>query len=289
VNRKTRARGVHRRLERDDGTSLSYRVVGSGPPVLFVHGIGLDAACWEPQEAGLADEVRLICLDLRGHGKSTTDPATIRIDTFVGDLQAVLRHELDGRGAHVCGNSLGAVLAVHLAVAAPELVTSVLLSDGWTFNEAAASGVEMLAEQARNASMPDIARARVPLAFGPATPSAMIDNAVAVLAAKDHDAYVATARAMWLSDTRDLCELVSQPALVVVGELDAIAPPGRSFELAAALHRAPVEIIAGAGHVPNLEKPYEFNRILMDWVTTVEVGLKSVSTTGAVGRENNPA
>lgn len=106
-------------------SGIAYdRTVAAGPPVLFLHAGVADRAMWDPQWVSLAADVALVRLDLRGFGQSTTAP--VGVLSHARDVLATM-DELGVERAHVVGSSLGAGVAVDVAVLAPDRVLSLLL------------------------------------------------------------------------------------------------------------------------------------------------------------------
>lgn len=106
---------------------LEYDTTGDGEPVLLIHGaIVADALFPFVHEASLADRFRLIRYRRRGHGGSIPAPARFDIKEQAQDARALLTH-LGVERAHVVGHSGGGVIAVELALLAPDLVHSLTL------------------------------------------------------------------------------------------------------------------------------------------------------------------
>lgn len=108
---------------------IAYDVGGTGQPALiFVHGLAADRTYFGPQLAYFAGRRRLVALDLRGHGgSSSTDKATI--DDFVADVVAAA----DAAGvtrAVICGHSMAGVIGLKAALARPELVCGIAMIEG---------------------------------------------------------------------------------------------------------------------------------------------------------------
>ena len=94
--------------ENSTSIELYYEDLGSGPPVVLLHGWPLDSRSWEPQvHALLAAGHRVIAYDRRGFGRSSRPTTGYDFDTLAGDLDEVLT-ELDLREATLIGFSLGA-------------------------------------------------------------------------------------------------------------------------------------------------------------------------------------
>ena len=109
---------------------LRYRVVGSGEPVVLLHPLGASLEMWGRFADSLATQYRVIALDQRGFGQSSkfADPARFGAEMST-DVVRLLDH-LRVRRAHVVGYSLGAAVASHLAVRAPDRVATVSLVAG---------------------------------------------------------------------------------------------------------------------------------------------------------------
>src|SRR5262245_12001431 len=94
-------------IERRDGTALFYRDWGSGRPVLFVHGAGIDSDLWMHQMAVFVNAgVRCIAFDRRGHGRSSDPGGGSDCDTLADDISAIIA-TLDLRGVAIIGHSMG--------------------------------------------------------------------------------------------------------------------------------------------------------------------------------------
>src|SRR5690348_7168089 len=111
-------------LERD-GYRLHWDSTGSGSPVLLIMGAVYSSAMWYPALPTLSASHRLISFDNRGTGQSTSAGGA-SIAEMARDALAVL-DAADVERAHVYGMSLGGVLALELAIAAPERVRSLVL------------------------------------------------------------------------------------------------------------------------------------------------------------------
>ena len=85
---------------------VAYSIVGAGPPLYMVHGIGSCKATWEALIKDLRTDFTCVSLDLRGHGESPVPPVPYSLDELVEDLEA-LRQRLGHQRIHVVGHSLG--------------------------------------------------------------------------------------------------------------------------------------------------------------------------------------
>jgi len=115
-----------------DGLALHYSTLGDPetPPVVLLHDAGEDSRAWHPHALALSHDFFAVSLDLRGHGLSATpdEPGAYAIDALAGDLGALL-DELGLGLAAICGQGLGALVALEFAVEHPERVAGLVLCD----------------------------------------------------------------------------------------------------------------------------------------------------------------
>lgn len=112
-----------------DGQRIAYLDHGQGPPVLLIHGFGGSMWQWEHQQSALATRFRVITLDLLGAGLSDKPEIEYRPDQLLEFLTGFL-DALQIPQAAIVGNSMGAGLAIGLALDHPERVSSLVLIDG---------------------------------------------------------------------------------------------------------------------------------------------------------------
>ena len=115
-----------RTIRVSDGAEIAYDVVGEGPPVVCVQGVGVIGYGWRPQVDALAGRFRVITIDNRGIGRSTSGGSSLSIEAMTGDVAAVMAAEGIERG-HLIGHSMGGLIALCLAVTHPAGVKSLAL------------------------------------------------------------------------------------------------------------------------------------------------------------------
>ena len=256
------------RVTSSKGYDIGYVESGGGnaTPIVFLHGVGSDKSVWHPQLAHFGRSRRAIAFDYPGYGDSDAAPkGTTREDYATAIVSAM--HELGVDRAHVCGLSLGGVVAIAMHNMALQRCASLILADtfavhpeGRAIYERGVAGSNDLAAMAE-------ARVDVLLAQ-PADPD-LRREVVETMSRIDPAAYRTGAEAVWLADQRDRAEAIDIPTLVICGEQDAITPPALSQELAALIQSARTEIIARAGHLSNLEKPDEFNALVERFISAL--------------------
>ena len=249
------------------GAGLAYEVTGDGPAVVLVHGFALDMRMWEPQVEHLAARYRVVRYDCRGFGASGPfDPAVPY--THAGDLVALLDHLAIGE-AVLAGLSFGGRVALQTALAAPARVAGLVLLD------AVLDGVPWDPESA--GALDELAR-RVQAGGAPAGRAAWLAHPL-FAAARQRPELAGQLAAMvtgypgqhWLG--RDphrpvqpppiaALEDVATPALVAVGDRDVPGFREMSAVLARRIPGAEYRVVAGAGHMVNMEQPAAVNELL---------------------------
>lgn len=243
------------------GISIGYTEAGGGEatPIVFLHGVGSDKSVWHPQLGNFGKSRRTIAFDYPGYGDS--DPAaqgTTRDDYAAAILSAM--DALDITQAHVCGLSLGGVVAIALHHLAPERCTSLILADTFAVHPDGHAIYERSIAGSRD--LPAMAEARVDFLLGQPADPQVRREVVETMSRIDPAAYRIGAEAVWLADQRDRVREIAVPTLVICGEEDRPTPPELSRELHEMILGAELAMVAGAGHLTNLEKPAEFNTMV---------------------------
>lgn len=117
-----------RAMVRDGGPEIALSILGSGPTMILLHGIGSSGMSWMPVMSRLADQYRLVIADLRGHGKSGHPAAGYTLDDYADDLERVIAATGEPRPILV-GHSLGGLTAVTWARRHPGTASAIVLED----------------------------------------------------------------------------------------------------------------------------------------------------------------
>lgn len=260
------------------GIRYYVEITGAGHPLVLLHGFTGSGRSWDAASLGLSDAHTLIAVDLIGHGQTDAPADAVRysMERSVGDLCAVLDRLSIERSA-VLGYSMGGRLALHLALAAPERVTSLIL-------ESASPGIEDGAERMeRRRSDERLARRierqgveafvrhweSLPLFAGLQRVS---DGARARLHAERlaHPGHglANSLRGMGAGTQASLWARLSELSIRVL--LIAGAEDQKYCSIAVAMHRllpnAELAIIPDAGHVVHLEQPEAFARQVREFL-----------------------
>ena len=230
---------------------------GTATPVVFLHGVGSDKSVWKLQLDHFGESRRAIAFDYPGYGESELVEGATR-DDFAASILAAMR-KLEIERAHVCGLSLGGVVAIAMHAAAPERCASLIIADSFAAHPDG-QGIHDRSVAASHAmTMRALAEARTGVLLGDAATSQLRAEVIEAMAAIDPVAYRIGAEAVWLADQRQRAEAIDVPTLVLVGEEDGITPPSLSEELHGLIARSQLVRIANAGHLANAEQPQAFN------------------------------
>jgi pimeloyl-ACP methyl ester carboxylesterase len=243
----------------------------SGPAVVLLHGLGSSSADWPDQQAALEAGYRVIAVDLPGHGASPLPGGPLTIERMAAGVAAVLA-TLDEEPAHVLGLSLGACVALRLALSAPTRVRSLTLVNPFArLQPGGPSGLARLAARLfllGTAPMDAVAAHVARRLFPWPEQRALYEAAVTSLAATPRAAYFAAMGALARFDARGQVAAIRQPTLIVAGDRDSTVPLAAKLALAAAIPGARLLVVPGSGHATPHDRPAIFNRAMLDFLTS---------------------
>lgn len=243
---------------------IGFAERGSGDvPTVFLHGVGSDKTVWNPQLAHFSRTGRAVAFDYPGYGESEPAPDGTTRDDYAAAVLAAM-DELAISSAHICGLSLGGVIAIAMHALAGERCASLILADTFAAHPDGRAIYERSVAGSQNLRAMAEARVDVLLAQ-PSDPDVRME-VVDTMAKIDPAAYRIGAEAVWLAEQRDRAEAITVPTLVLCGAEDTITPPSLSHELVEMIPGARYAEIGGAGHISNLERAGEFNRIVAEFI-----------------------
>ncbi|WKG03168.1 alpha/beta fold hydrolase [Mycolicibacterium sp. HK-90] len=236
----------------------------AAPTLVLLHGVGLDHTVWQPVTGLLVDRYTVITPDLPGHGVRPPAPAGVTLselaDGVAGEIPA---------GSHLVGFSLGALVAQHLAVHRPELVstlTSVASVCQRTPDERAAvlARLETAADDMAASSAASLHR----WYDGTGVSPEQIARTEATLLANDRASFLNCYRVFATADAEIGPQLgqINVPALAVTGSDDPGSTPEMTERLAAAIPDCEAVVIPGARHMLPVQCPRELADCLMSFI-----------------------
>jgi 3-oxoadipate enol-lactonase len=258
------------------GIEIAYDEVGSGTPVVLLHGYPFNRSMWSEQMEALTSRHRVIAPDLRGHGESSVGAGPATMEEMARDVSALMER-LDISRAAVCGLSMGGYVALALYRMFPLRARALVLADtrpGEDSEEGRANR-EAQAEKALNEGMAGIADAMLPKLLSTKTVAknpAVVARVREMMVKTKPEGAAAALRGM--AQRRDQTLFLSRivaPALILVGRDDAITPVAESELIHREIGGSRFKIIEDAGHVSNIEQPEAFNETLAKFLRDLEV------------------
>lgn len=259
-----------------DGIRLHVTEAGRGPALLLLHGLSATHFNWEHTMAAFADRFRVIAPDLPGHGRSDKPDAPYTIDFFAGMMRSLGR-ELGLDEAVVIGNSLGGQIAIQMALDYPTFTRALVLA-------APAGGfgqtINALSWSIRATAGPRMLSVALPYAlercvYDP-TRAEHIERRRILAERIAHEDYPSFARAVLrallgaIAAGRQPLHLITQPTLLVWGRNDRLVALSGSRRVTQAVPHARLAVLERCGHIPMLEQPEQFNRLVADFLCRAE-------------------
>lgn len=241
---------------------VAYDDVGTGPPVVFVHGGLGNRAMWRPQVQALSAAWRCLPYDLRGHGETAGGE---HVEAFT---PAILRDDLaafaDALGLErfsLVGLSVGGFVAQEFAIAQPQRLERLVLADTWVVTVTSDLGrdvgrlltpvVEGALRVLGTGPLAYVAGRALGDGHGPA--AELVREATA---GTDRQSAIRVWRGLGAHDTRARLPQISTPTLVIAGERDRNL--GQAKLLRDLIEGAELTVLPDAGHITNLHQPERF-------------------------------
>ncbi|MDJ0628754.1 MAG: 3-oxoadipate enol-lactonase [Rhodobacter sp.] len=246
---------------------INYREDGDpgGAPVVFANSLGTDYRLWDPILPLLPPGLRLIRYDKRGHGLSACPPAPYSMGALIADTERLLDH-LGVRECLFVGLSIGGMIAQGLAVKRMDLIRAMVLSNTaarigthqmWQdrIDAVKAGGIEALADPIMERWFSKAFRA---------TPELTAWRNM--LTRQPDEGYIGCSAAIQGTDFYTPTSGLTLPTLAIAGSEDGSTPPDLVRETAGLIKGSKFHLIRGAGHLPCVERPEEYARVLGDFI-----------------------
>lgn len=226
-------------------SELHYSTLGSGPPLVFVHGLAGSTRWWRHNTRSLAEHFTVYLVDLPGFGQTGAARP-------LGEVVASLPVWLDLLGlerVHLVGHSMGGYVAIHLAATAPERVGRLALIDalGIPLRSSVPRMIGRLLQSIPHGS----------LSFIPTVVSDGLRAGIPTLLRLTNE--------IMEIDARPLLRRIEAPTLVLWGTRDRVLPPQQGLKMAELIPSATFHFIPRAGHNAMADRPRLVNRHLVDF------------------------
>ncbi len=246
-----------------DDCKLMYREVGSGPPLVLVHGLAGSGGWWRYNIPAFADRFTVHVIDLVGYGGNRA-LRPLRITKAANCLAQFIAHMPGGR-ADVVAHSMGGQICTHLAAEHSERVHRLVLT--------AASGMLRSDLVRMLLRLPGAARYGR-LNFAPTLvydslrsgPINLLLGAIDILS----------------DDVTEALAQITAPTLLLWGAQDKLVPVEVAEAVRQVLKNARLEVLSGAGHVPMWDQPEQFNRLVLDFLQAVPLDQPAIDDSQAL-------
>lgn len=267
------------------GHELSYVDSGSGPVVLFIHGILGSQRQWAHLVDNMDDEHRVLAPDLFGHGESAKPLGDYSLSAHAAALRDLLDH-LEIERVTLVGHSLGGGIAMQFFYLFPERVERLALIDSGGLGRevsvllrcATLPGAKQVLSVVASAPVVShveaLGRGASKFGWRPgADISAMWEGFSSLTDRESRRAFLATTRSVIDFGGQSISALdhlnagvLPIPALIVWGSKDPMIPAWHAQSVQRAAPHCRVEVFEGAGHFPHLEDPDRFARVLREFI-----------------------
>jgi len=254
--------------------SIAYDVRGEGPAVLFLHAFPLDHAMWDGETQALQATHQVIRFDCRGFGASPPGEGLLTMERIADDGAALLDHLGVGR-AVVCGLSMGGYAAFAMVRRHADRLKGLVLADTRPGPDSAEGrqARATLAEKVGREGAAAAADAFLPKLLGETThrerPAVVARVRDVILATSPRGMMDALAGLAARADSTPTLREIRVPTLVVCGIEDTLTPVSESKAMNEALPASRLEVLAGAGHLANLETPAAFQGALLTFLASL--------------------
>jgi pimeloyl-ACP methyl ester carboxylesterase len=265
-----------------NGKNIRYWLEGEGAAVILVHGLACSAEFWQYTVGPLSDQYRVCALDLLGFGRSDKDIGEFTLShgaSFLADFMDALEIER----ATLVGNSLGGVISGEFSAQFPERLDKMILVDSAAFGRELQLLLRLWSVPALGSILFTLYQRAFP---------ALKKSTLSHFGAIDGEWFAGAAAAVRMPGVkenslrlvrigvdlggqreelfRDLHERlagVTAPTLIIWGSDDLIVPVSHAYAAHTLIPNSELRIMRGCGHTPQLERPLEFNQLVLDFLS----------------------
>jgi 3-oxoadipate enol-lactonase len=253
-------------IQISDDITLNYEEQGQGFPLLLIHGLLSDLTSWRYQFEPFANRYRVIAVDLKGFGKSTKPRTEYRVHSHADDLNVFLQH-LKLPQTHVCGLSMGGMVAEVLALKYPHLVNGLVLADSAAMiaDYAVSDRLTLIGDHDMNWIAKWGTKKILRLASDEAK-----DHVREMIRRVDKTDYRLAVLSTAGFNIANQLKNITSPTLVIQGEKDGTVPMWHAEQLKSWIPGVKFVVMKGASHMTPVDNPEEFNRLVLDFLAEVD-------------------
>jgi 3-oxoadipate enol-lactonase len=237
---------------------LYYEVTGTGPPLLFLHGLGMGRQVWEPIINQLKNDNRCISLDLHGFGKNKAPEELQRIpfSRWIVQIKDILE-ELCLDNIHLVGHSLGSFIALAFAAKYPSQCLSVTgISTLPEFNETMTNAFEQRALRVEKLGLGSIIDDLVKGGFSSKTlqnNQDIVEKYKSIVSENSSSQYALCCRSIANLNNHPILGNISTPVQLIVGLDDKITPPSFAEIVSGSIVECKMYTLEDCGHQIHME------------------------------------
>ena len=257
------------------GQRLHYETIGTGQPVVMIHGITNYSMVWASQISDLVySGYSVILPDLAGHGSSQAADSVTTVEDFSADIIHLLNH-LKLEKATLCGLSLGGMIAQTIAVSFPERVDHLFIANSLSALDTieARKAIEGWIELFQQEDGPlKRLSATWPKLVNKSFQDSIVSKSVLaswkrVLTTIPGSSFVNICRGLMNFNIASSLNKIAAQTLIITGSEDHIALATHSQHMANQILNSDFQVIHGASHLSNLDSSYEFNKLLLGFLS----------------------
>ncbi|MGW1001129.1 alpha/beta fold hydrolase [Streptomyces sp. NPDC002520] len=242
-------------------------------PLVLIHGHPFDRTMWSPQIAEFSAGRRVVAPDLRGYGASPVTPGTVPLSRHAQDIEELL-DALSVDSFVLAGLSMGGQIAMECYARFGDRVRGLVLADTFPDPETPEGrlGRRAMADRLLAEGMRGYADEVLDKMVAPYADPEVKAHVHRMMSATSPQGAAASLRGRAeRPDYRPLLARVTAPALLVVGADDTYTPVADAEAMHRALPYSRLHVVDRAAHMPNLERPEEFGKVLAEFLTTVDL------------------
>lgn len=262
-----------------DGVRFHYMERGIGSPILMVHGLGSYSYTWRHNIDALAQQYRVLAIDLKGFGLSEKPIGPgYSIDSHVRAILSFIS-KLDLQQVHYVGSSMGGEIGLRLCLDKPELIGKMILIGSSGYRERLPNAIKLLARLPYKYIVRPLIKSKylsdealfqfVKSAFY--NPHAITEEEIRkylypVRTNGFEQSFITMLKEFDFGKRKQEYESIEHQTLIISGEKDAVIPHEHSVKLHQALKNSSFITIPKSGHFLHEEKPEEINQVMLDFL-----------------------
>jgi 3-oxoadipate enol-lactonase len=249
-----------------DEVTLYYEEKGDGFPLLLIHGQLSDLTSWRYQINPFSEHYRVLAIDLKGFGKSTKPRKEYPVQSHADDLKTLL-DLLKITQTHVCGLSMGGMVAEVLTIKYPQLVKGVVLADSAAMiaDYAVSDRLTLMADHDMNWFAEWGTKKILRMASDEAK-----NHVREMIRRVDKTDYRLAILSTAGFNIANALKTISAPTLIIQGEKDETVPMWHAEQLKSWIPDAKFIVMKGASHMTPVDNPEEFNQLVLDFLAEVD-------------------